>query len=264
MRVLVVEDEKLIACDIADALDQAGYLAELAHDGEDAWFRAEAEEFDAIILDLGLPRLDGLSVVRKLRAAEISTPILILTARGAWMERVEGIDAGADDYLTKPFHTEELVARLGALVRRTSGHLTPTLESGAISLDTRRKIALVEGRNIALSALEYRVLRYLLHHQSRVVPQGELIDHVYGDDREMDCNAMEALILRLRRKVVRSASPQSAAMVTSSGRLRDGWFSSAPLARPDSCVHRHHAACGGRGAGPCFRKPYPQARRAGA
>jgi two-component system, OmpR family, response regulator len=201
MRVLVVEDEKMIARDIAESLDQAGYLAEISTDGEDAWFRAESEDFDAIVLDLGLPKLDGLTIVRRLRAADVSTPILILTARGAWMERVEGIDAGGDDYLTKPFQSEELIARVGALVRRTSGHLTPTLTSGAISLDTRRKVALVEGRNVSLSALEYRVLRYLLHNQGRVVSQGELVDHVYGDDREMDSNAMEALILRLRRKV---------------------------------------------------------------
>jgi two-component system, OmpR family, response regulator len=203
MRVLVVEDEKMIARDIAESLDQAGYLAEISADGEDAWFRAESEDFDAIVLDLGLPKLDGLSIVRKLRAADVSTPILILTARGAWMERVEGIDAGGDDYLTKPFQPEELVARIGALVRRTSGHLTPVLACGGISLDTRRKVALVEGRNVILSAMEYRVLRYLLHNQGRVVSQGELIDHVYGEGRELDSNAMEALILRIRRKIGR-------------------------------------------------------------
>ena len=201
MRVLVVEDEAAIAGEIARMLDEAGYLAELAHDGEEAWFRAETEAFDAIVLDLGLPRLDGLSVVRNLRSAEVTTPILILTARGAWMERVEGIDAGGDDYLTKPFQPEELLARIGALVRRTAGHLTPTLSAGGISLDTRRKLAVVDGRRLELSALEYRTLRYLMHHQGRCVSQGELIDHVYGDDREMDANAMEALIMRLRRKV---------------------------------------------------------------
>jgi two-component system, OmpR family, response regulator len=201
MRILVVEDEKQIARNIAEILDEAGYLAEIVHDGEEAWFRGETEEFSAIVLDLGLPKLDGLSVLRRLRAAEIRTPILVLTARGAWMERVEGIDAGGDDYLTKPFQPEELVARVGALVRRAGGHLTPTLTLGDISLDTRRKTVLVAGRNVVLSALEYRALRYLLHHHGRVVPQGELVEHVYGTEREPDSNAVEALMLRLRRKV---------------------------------------------------------------
>lgn len=201
MRILIVEDERRIAGDVAAALADAGYVPDVVHDGEAAWFRGETEEFDAIILDLGLPKLDGLSVVRKLRSALISTPILILTARGAWMERVEGIDAGADDYLPKPFQVEELVARVGALIRRAGGHLTPLLVYGELNIDTRRRTVAVAGRNVDLSPLEFRLLRYLMHNQGRVVSQGELIDHIYGSDREPDSNAVEALIGRLRRKV---------------------------------------------------------------
>lgn len=201
MRILIVEDERRIAGDVAAALADAGYVPDVVHDGEAAWFRGETEEFDAIILDLGLPKLDGLSVVRKLRAALVSTPILILTARGAWMERVEGIDAGADDYLPKPFQIEELVARVGALIRRAGGHLTPLLVYGELNIDTRRRTVVVAGRNVDLSPLEFRLLRYLVHNQGRVVSQGELIDHIYGSDREPDSNAVEALIGRLRRKV---------------------------------------------------------------
>lgn len=201
MRVLVVEDERAIARNITEALGRAGYLCEISGDGEDAWFRAETEDFDAIVLDLGLPRLDGLSVVRRLRGAEIRTPILILTARGAWMERVEGIDAGGDDYLVKPFRSEELVARTGALIRRCGGHLTPVLTVGDLIVDTRRKTACVSGSDIELSSLEYRLLRYLAHHAGRVVSQGELVDHVYGSEAEPDSNAVEVLVLRLRRKI---------------------------------------------------------------
>lgn len=201
MRVLIVEDETRIAKNIAEILDAAGYATQLCHDGESAWFMAETDSFDAIVLDLGLPKLDGLSVVRKLRTGAVSTPILILTSRAAWAERVEGIDAGADDYLPKPFQGEELVARVGALIRRTGGHLTPQLSAGAISVDTRRKTVTVDGTSVALSPLEFRLLRYLLHHQGRIVSQGELVDHVYGGERDPDSNSIEVLIARLRRKV---------------------------------------------------------------
>lgn len=201
MRVLVVEDEKRIAQDVANILEDAGYLADVSHDGEDGWFRAETEDYNAIVLDLGLPKLDGISVVKKLRNANVQTPILILTARGSWMERVEGIDAGGDDYLPKPFQAEELVARVGALIRRTGGHLTPTLQFANLTIDTRRKHVVVGGRTVDLSALEFRLLRYLVHHTGRTVSQGELIDHVYGGPREPDSNALEVLVGRLRKKI---------------------------------------------------------------
>ena len=201
MRVLVVEDEARIADDLVAGLTRAGYVAELSRDGEDAWFRGETEDFDAIVLDLGLPKLDGISVVKKLRAAKIATPILILTARGSWSERVEGIDAGADDYLPKPFHFEELLARLGAITRRSGGEATPVLEAADIRIDTRRLSVTAGGRTIDLTPLEFRALRYLVHHKGRVVSQGELGEHVYASEAEPDSNALEVLVGRLRRKL---------------------------------------------------------------
>jgi len=201
MRVLVVEDEKSIAAEIAATLVSAGYVADVVRDGEEAWFRAETEDYDAIVLDLGLPRLDGMSVLKKLRTAEIVTPILILTARGSWMERVEGIDAGADDYLPKPFHHEELLARLGAIIRRSAGQASPIVESGPLRVDTRRATVTRDGKPVSLSSLEYRALRYLLHNKGRPVSQGDLAEHVYGAEAEPDSNALEVLIGRLRKKV---------------------------------------------------------------
>jgi two-component system OmpR family response regulator len=201
MRILLVEDEAAIARDIASALETSGFVVETVSDGEEAWFRGGTEEFGAIILDLGLPRLDGLTVVRRLRSEGVAVPILILTARGAWLERVEGIDAGADDYLTKPFHMEELVARLGALLRRVSGNTTPVMEAGPLTIDTRRLRVLLDGRSIDLSPLEFRLIRYLVHQKGRVVPQTELSEHVYGGDREPDSNTLEALVARIRKKI---------------------------------------------------------------
>lgn len=201
MRILVVEDEPAIAADIAASLTRAGYVVEAVTDGEEAWFRAETADYDAIVLDLGLPRLDGISVLKRLRAAGVATPVLILTARASWGERVAGIDAGADDYLGKPFHSEELLARIGAILRRAAGHATPLLEAGALSIDTRRLLAHLDGRELALTPLEFRALRYLVHHKSRVVSQGELAEHVYAQEEEPDSNAIEVLIGRLRRKL---------------------------------------------------------------
>jgi len=201
MRVLVVEDEARIAASLGEGLTRAGYVAEIARDGEDAWFRGETEDFDAIVLDLGLPKLDGLSVVRKLRAAKVTTPILILTARGSWSERVEGIDAGADDYLPKPFHMEELLARLGAITRRGGGQATPIVEVAGLRIDTRRMSVTLADRMVDLSPLEYRALRYLAHHKGRVVSQSELGEHVYASEAEPDSNALEVLVGRLRKKL---------------------------------------------------------------
>lgn len=201
MRLLVVEDEPAIAADIAAALGRAGYVAEVVRDGEAAWFQAETEAYDAIVLDLGLPRLDRLTVLRRLRAAGVAVPVLILTARDSWAERVAGIDAGADDYLGKPFHSEELLARIGAILRRAAGHATPLLEAGPLSIDTRRMLAHLGGRQLALTALEFRALRYLVHHKGRVISQGELAEHVYGQEEEPESNAIEVLIGRLRRKL---------------------------------------------------------------
>lgn len=201
MRILVVEDEPAIAEDIASALGRAGYVVDCVHDGEEAWFRGETEDYDGIVLDLGLPRLDGLTVLKRLRAAGVRVPIMILTARGSWSERVAGIDAGADDYLGKPFHSEELVARMGAILRRAVGQTTPVLEAGLLAIDTRRMLAHLDGRQLALTPLEFRALRYLVHHKTRVISQGELAEHVYAHEEEPDSNAIEVLIGRLRRKL---------------------------------------------------------------
>ncbi|HEX2136243.1 MAG TPA: response regulator transcription factor [Microvirga sp.] len=200
MRVLVVEDEPAIASDIQHVLAETGYVVDVARDGEEGWFRASTEVYDAIVLDLGLPKLDGLSVLRRLREDANVVPILVLTARGAWLQRVEGIDAGADDYLTKPFEMEELLARLAALLRRVGRHVTPRIEIGPLLIDTRRMRVMMSGRTVELSPLEFRLLRYLAHHRDRVVPQSELVEHVYGHD-EPESNAVEALVARLRRKI---------------------------------------------------------------
>ncbi|WP_075214995.1 response regulator transcription factor [Mongoliimonas terrestris] len=201
MRILVVEDEAAIAEAVASALRAAGYVVDWARDGETAWFRADTEDYDGVVLDLGLPKLDGLSVLRRLRGGGSAVPVVVLTARGNWMERVEGIDAGADDYLPKPFQVEELLARLGAVLRRTKGYASPLIEVGRLTLETRRRIAVVDGRQVELSALEFRLVRYLAHNRGRVVSQGELAEHVYESDREPDSNALEVLIGRLRRKI---------------------------------------------------------------
>jgi two-component system, OmpR family, response regulator len=201
MRILVVEDETRIRADISAALSAAGFVADLTGDGEDAWFRGDTEPYDLVILDLGLPRMDGLSVLRRWREAGRHVPVLILTARGSWPERVEGIDAGADDYLPKPFRMEELVARVRALIRRAAGHGTPIIEAGALALDTRQMQLLARGMPVPLSPLEYRFVAYLIHHRGRVVPAAELIEHLYGDEDARDANALEALVARLRKKL---------------------------------------------------------------
>ena len=201
MRILLIEDEPAISTGIAAALSGAGFRTDVVTDGEDAWFRGDTEDFDLIILDLGLPKLDGLAVLKRWRAGGRHTPVLILTARGAWPERVEGIDAGADDYLAKPFQIEELMARVRALIRRATGHGSPILEAGVIRIDTRQMRVMVDGANLSVSPLEYRLLAYLLHNQGRIVSAGELIEHLYGDDDARDVNALEALVTRLRRKL---------------------------------------------------------------
>ncbi len=201
MRILVVEDEPAIAASISSALNASGYQTRLAADGEQAWFLGDTEEFDLIVLDLGLPKMDGLAVLKRWRTAGRQMPVLILTARGAWPERVEGIDAGADDYLAKPFQIEELMARIRALIRRSAGHGSPVIEAGPIAIDTRQMRVIVNGANIAVSPLEYRLVAYLLHHKSRVVSPSELIEHLYGDDDARDANALEAVITRLRKKL---------------------------------------------------------------
>jgi two-component system, OmpR family, response regulator len=205
MRLLVVEDEKAVADQISSELTAAGYLVDQVWDGEEAWLKGDTENYAAIILDLGLPKLDGLSVLRRWRASGLGTPVFLVTARATWMERVEGIDAGADDFLPKPFHVEELLARLAAILRRSSGHPSAIICSGAIRIDTRRMIVSVDGRNVAVTPLEFRLIRYLAHHTDRVVPAGELFEHIYASDNAAGSNALEVLVNRLRKKL----GPQS-------------------------------------------------------
>ncbi len=201
MRVLLVEDDPDIAADVAQALAAAGFLVERASDGETAWFLGDTEDFDAVVLDLGLPKLDGLSVLKRWRMAGRSFPVLILSARGAWTEKVDGIDAGADDYLGKPFELGELTARTRALVRRAGGHAAPILTVGRLSLDTRRMSVAVDGVQHRVSRLEYRMLDYLAHQRGRVVSAGELAEHLHGANGAADANAIEALVARVRRKI---------------------------------------------------------------
>jgi len=201
MRILVVEDERRIAADIVATLEAAGYVAEAVDDGDEAWFRGDTEDYDLIVLDLGLPRMDGLAVLKRWRTAGRSMPVLALTARGAWAERVEGIDAGADDYLPKPFRMEELLARARALIRRSAGHGVPIIEAGSLSLDARQMRVAVDGVPVTLSPLEYRLIAYLMHHKDRVVPGPELLEHLYGDDDAREANALEAVVTRLRKKL---------------------------------------------------------------
>ncbi len=201
MRLLIVEDEPRISEGIKTALDAAGYACDVSADGEDAWFRGDTEAYDLVVLDLGLPKIDGLTVLRRWRAAGRNMPVLVLTARGAWPERVEGIDAGADDYLAKPFRTEELLARVRALIRRSVGRASALLQVGEVSLDTRQMRVLSAGHPVQVSPLEYRLVAYLMHHNGRVVPPHELIEHLYGDDDARNGNALEALIMRLRKKL---------------------------------------------------------------
>lgn len=201
MRILLVEDEPTIAANVSAALDGSGYQTRVATDGEEAWFLGDTEEFDLVILDLGLPKMDGLAVLKRWRAEGRQMPVLVLTARGAWTERVEGIDAGADDYLAKPFRIEELIARARALIRRSAGHASPIIESGPLSIDTRQMRVMIDGVSLNVSPLEYRLIAYLLHHKNRVVAPGELIEHLYGDDDARDANALEAVVTRLRKKI---------------------------------------------------------------
>ena len=201
MRVLVVEDDRRIAADISRALEGAGYVTEVVQDGEEAWFRGDTEDYGAVILDLGLPKMDGLAVLKRWRQNGRRTPVLILTARGTWAERVDGIDAGADDYLPKPFRMEELIARLRSIVRRSAGHASSLLSVGDLTLDERQMKVFLRGVPVAMSPLEYRLVAYLLLHRGRVVSQHELSENIYGQDDAHDSNAIEVLIGRVRKKL---------------------------------------------------------------
>ncbi|GHE94105.1 DNA-binding response regulator [Aliiroseovarius zhejiangensis] len=201
MRVLIVEDEAKISDLIAAVLESEGFIAEVAQDGKQGWFLGSTESYVAAILDIGLPELDGLSVLRNWRSEGVDMPVILLTARSSWNERVAGIDAGADDYLGKPFQMEELVARLRALLRRSGAQKSTVLETGDVRLDMKRMQVTRAGRPVKLTPLEYRLLAYVMHNPDRVISQSELAESIYSRDQEPDSNALEVLVGRLRRKL---------------------------------------------------------------
>jgi DNA-binding response OmpR family regulator len=201
MRALVVEDDPRIAEDLSRALASSGFRVEVVRDGESAWFTGGTEPFDLVVLDLGLPKLDGLTLLKRWRSEGVECPVLVLTARGAWKERVEGIDAGADDYLPKPFRMEELLARARALVRRSGGRASSQQSVGDLAIDLNRMAVTLRGVPVAVTPLEFRLIAYLALHRDRVVAPGELLEHLYGDDDAREANALEAVVARVRRKL---------------------------------------------------------------
>lgn len=201
MRVLVVEDDPTLRAQLRAGLEEAGYAVDVADNGQDAQHLGETEPFDAVVLDLGLPVLDGLTVLKHWREAGLAVPVLILTARDGWHEKVAGIDAGADDYLAKPFHMEELLARVRALIRRAQGLASPMLQCGALTLDTRSGRVTLNGQPVHLTSHEYRLLSYLMHRPGSVVSRTELTEHLYAQDFDRDSNTIEVFVARLRRKL---------------------------------------------------------------
>jgi len=201
LRLLVVEDDVNLNRQIVAALEDVGYAVDKAFDGEEGQFLGETEPYDAVILDLGLPKIDGVSVLAAWRRAERKMPVIILTARDRWSDKVQGFDAGADDYVTKPFHVEELLARVRALLRRAAGHASSEIVCGSLTLDTRAGRVTVEGNPVKLTSHEYRLLSYLMHHQGRIVSRSELTEHMYDQDFDRDSNTIEVFVGRLRKKL---------------------------------------------------------------
>ncbi len=201
MRLLIVEDEQDLARQMSEALRAADYAVDVAEDGEEAQYLGEVEPYDAVILDLGLPVVDGLTVLRRWRQAGRTMPVLILTARDTWSEKVEGFDAGADDYVAKPFSMEELLARIRALIRRAAGHASAELECGPVRMDTRNRRVTVDAAPVTLTAHETKLLAYFMHHQNRVISRTELVEHIYDQDFDRDSNTIEVFVGRLRKKL---------------------------------------------------------------
>ena len=201
MRILIVEDEPTLGPQLKATLEGAGYAGDLATDGEDGHFLGSTENYDAAILDLGLPEIDGLTVLDRWRREKRNFPVLVLTARDSWSDKVAGLDAGADDYLAKPFQTEELVARLRALIRRAAGNASSELTAGQVRLDTRSGRVTLAGEAVKLTAQEYKLLSYLLHHKGKVVSRTELIEHIYDQDFDRDSNTIEVFVTRIRKKL---------------------------------------------------------------
>jgi two-component system OmpR family response regulator len=201
MRVLIVEDEPNLARQLRNTLEGAGYAVDVANDGEDGHYLGSTENYDAVVLDLGLPEIDGLTVLDRWRKEGKATPVLVLTARDSWSDKVAGLDAGADDYLAKPFQTEELIARLRALIRRASGNASSELTAGPVRLDARSGRVTLNGEPVRLTAQEYKLLSYLMHHKGKVVSRTELIEHIYDQDFDRDSNTIEVFITRIRKKL---------------------------------------------------------------
>jgi two-component system, OmpR family, response regulator len=201
MRILVVEDDTNLNRQLKEALTEAGYVVDVAFDGEEGHFLGDTEPYDAVILDIGLPRMDGLSVLEEWRRAGKTLPVLLLTARDRWSDKVQGIDAGADDYVAKPFHMEEVLARLRALVRRAAGHASNEITAGPVRLDARSGRVTVDGQAIKLTSHELRLLSYLMHHKGKVVSRTELTEHLYDQDFDRDSNTIEVFVGRLRKKL---------------------------------------------------------------
>ena len=201
MRILVVEDDKDLNRQVSDALVDAGYVVDRAFDGEEGHFLGDTEPYDAVVLDLGLPQMDGISVVERWRRDGRKMPVLILTARDRWSDKVSGIDAGADDYVVKPFHIEEVLARVRALIRRAAGHASSELTCGPLRLDTNASKADIDGSPLKLTSHEFRLLAYLMHHMGKVVSRTELVEHLYDQDFDRDSNTIEVFVGRLRKKM---------------------------------------------------------------
>ncbi len=201
MKVLVVEDDVEIARQLETALKASGYVVEMAHDGEEGLYKGQNESFDAVILDLGLPKIDGLTILQQWRAEQRNMPVIILTARDTWREKVSGLRAGADDYIAKPFETEEVLARVEALIRRTSGHASAILSCGPVQLDTTNNRVTCNNEPVEMTALELGMLSYLMHHQGDVISKTTLTEHIYEQDFDRDSNVIEVLVNRLRKKL---------------------------------------------------------------
>jgi len=201
LRLLVIEDDKDLNRQIVRALEQSGYAVDRAFDGEEGCYLGETEPYDAVVLDIGLPKKDGVTILEEWRAAGRDMPVLILTARDRWSDKVQGFDAGADDYVAKPFHMEEVLARIRALLRRATGHATNEIVCGAVRLDTKAGRVVVDGAPVKLTSHEYRLLAYLMHHSGRVVSRSEIIEHLYDQDFDRDSNTIEVFVGRLRKKL---------------------------------------------------------------
>ncbi|MBH43382.1 MAG: DNA-binding response regulator [Rickettsiales bacterium] len=201
MRILVIEDDPDLNKQVKNALEDNGYSVDIALDGEEGHFLGDTEPYDAVVLDLGLPKIDGLTVLENWRKENKKFPVLILTARDRWSEKVNGFDAGADDYVTKPFQMEELLARLRALIRRSAGHATSDIECGPLKIDTKLNKVFINGTKLKLTSHEYKIIEYFLHHQDKVISRTELTEHIYDQDFDRDSNTIEVFIGRLRKKI---------------------------------------------------------------